>query len=693
MAKKVIILGGGVGGMSAAHELVERGFDVEVYERQKIPGGKARSIPVDEALLDRGQAGVHGRAIDKWRRMRGPELAPHESRPWLPGEHGFRFFPGFYRHIVDTMDRIPYPYGQGKVSDNLVDTSQILLSRFGGGDFVLPSRFPRTPQGVQAVLEGLLNLLKGNLGISVPEMGFFATRLWQVMTSSEERRLDEYEKIGWWDFINAAQFSQDYQKFFGHGITRSLVASQAHLASARTIGNIFLQLVLDIADPTVATSDRLLNGPSNDVWIRPWLNYLEAQGVKYHINCKVESINCLAGVVQSVTVENHGALMEVTGDHFIAALPVERMLPLITSGLTEAEPRLSHLPELATKVAWMNGIQFYLERPVPIAHGHVIYIDTPWALTSVSQAQFWPDFPISHYSDGDAQDILSIDVSDWNTPGLNGKTARECTREEIAREVFDQIKLSLNAEGREVLPEKFEDLDYWFLDPDIRRDTEEERQFLNVEPLLVNLKDTWRLRPEAVTSIPNFYLASDYVRTYTDLATMEAANEAARRAVNGILDASGSSATPCRLWKLHEPEILFPYRELDRARWEAGLPWKDPLHVSNLFSSTLGAGEKPSGLPLDEIGSLSGLPGTPAPVGSLSRAMGEGGPAGNETLLQVAKHVLSIVEGGAMGTSASGEGRKEANRCPEYTSSQETEGTTVKSGNPSHGRIRIEQKY
>ena len=73
--------------------------------------------------------------------------------------------------------------------------------------------------------------------------------------------------------------------------------------------------------------------------------------------------------------------------------------------------------------------------------------------------------------------------------------------------------------------------------------------------------------------------------------------------------------------------------------------------------------------------------------------MGEGGPAGNETLLQVAKHVLSIVEEGAMRTSASGEGQKTANRCPEYTSSQETEGTTVKSGNPSHGRIRIEQKY
>jgi len=35
------------------------------------------------------------------------------------------------------------------------------------------------------------------------------------------------------------------------------------------------------------------------------------------------------------------------------------------------------------------------------------------------------------------------------------------------------------------------------------------------------------------------------VRSYTDLATMEGANEAARRAVNAILDRTGSHAARC----------------------------------------------------------------------------------------------------------------------------------------------------
>ena len=46
MSCKVAILGGGVGGLSAAHELIERGFAVSVFERSNLFGGKARSIYV-----------------------------------------------------------------------------------------------------------------------------------------------------------------------------------------------------------------------------------------------------------------------------------------------------------------------------------------------------------------------------------------------------------------------------------------------------------------------------------------------------------------------------------------------------------------------------------------------------------------------------------------------------------------------
>jgi uncharacterized protein with NAD-binding domain and iron-sulfur cluster len=103
-------------------------------------------------------------------------------------------------------------------------------------------------------------------------------------------------------------------------------------------------------------------------------------------------------------------------------------------------------------------------------------------------------------------------------------------------------------------PLREDDIEGWFVDSDIRYPNP--RQDINLEPLLVNTSGSWDLRPDASTAIPNLVLASDYVRTYTDLATMEGANEAARRAVNAILDASGSAAPRCGVWPLIEPRAF-----------------------------------------------------------------------------------------------------------------------------------------
>ena len=196
---------------------------------------------------------------------------------------------------------------------------------------------------------------------------------------------------------------------------------------------------------------------------------------------------------------------------------------------------------------------FYLTEDLPLIHGHLIVIDSPWSLTAISQRQFWPGVDFSKFAAGKVNGILSVDISDWTTKGkyaAKGKPAETCTKQEIADEVWAQLKASLNS-ATEVLRDnmRFD----WFLDPDIVSPNPRAAD-TNLEPLLVNTKGSWRYRPEAaLPEVPNLFLASDYVRTYTDLATMEGANEAGRRAVNAILDATHSNATRCKLWKLHEP--------------------------------------------------------------------------------------------------------------------------------------------
>ena len=549
MQKKVAILGGGVAGLSAAHELIERGFEVEVFEAKSIPGGKARSIPVPNTDWDR----------------------PGEQGKPLPGEHGFRFFPRFYKHVVHTMSRIPS--GKRTVANHLVDTTRVEMARYGQRAVILPSRSPRTFSDVREIIDELPTVFGPDFGIAPEEMAFFAARIWQIITSCEERRMEEYEKIDWWDFIGAHTRSPAYQKLFGHGITRSLVAAKARLASTKTIGDIFLQLLFDLVEPG-PSSDRILDGPTNDVWINPWLDYLIQQGVRYHLNAKVLSIHCAQDRIQSATIEKDGKTFPVQADYYLAAIPIERMAQLLTPELIALEPKLGGLRQLSKEgVSWMNGIQLYLTEDVPITHGHTIYVDSPWALTSISQRQFWPDVDFSLYANGKIKGIVSVDISEWDEKGLNGKTAKQCTRDEVKLEVWEQLKQSLNVGGKVLLRDEY--LDRYFIDPAIYL-VEGEGDF-NEEPLLVNLINTWAARPDATTQIPNLFLASDYVRTFTDLATMEGANEAARRAVNGILDSAGSETPRCQIWNLHEPEIFEPWRMIDRVRYQQGLPWDDSL--------------------------------------------------------------------------------------------------------------------
>lgn len=543
--KKVVVLGGGVAGMSAAHELIERGFAVTVYESKPVPGGKARSMPVPGS-------GVNGRKD-------------------LPGEHGFRFFPRFYRHLPDTMARIPYGAGRN-VAQNLVETTRIEMALYDLPPVVTISKFPENPSDIETVLKAMTATYTG---VTEEDAIFFSKKLWQILTSCKERRIAEYEKMSWWKFIEAESRSEPYQKFFGHGITRSLVAAKADKASTRTMGDITLQMFLDILTPGLS-ADRLLNGPTDDVWIMPWLEYLKSRGVDYRFSSSLKAIHCDGTRITGATVMENGHEVEVTGDYYVAAVPVEVLAPMISPEMMAADPSLGPIVTLAKNVEWMNGIQFYLTQDAPITHGHVIYIDSEWALTSVSQHQFWADIDLGQYADGAVAGILSVDISDWNTAGLNGKTARQCKREDVAMEVWAQLKRSLNVDGAEPLTD--DHLHSWFLDPDIVcAEGVNDLVTDNREPLLVNLIDTWSMRPEASTQIPNFFLASDYVRTNTDLATMEAANEAARRAVNGIIAASGSSSSHCEIWDLHEPDILLPWRVHDYSRFKKGLPWDGKL--------------------------------------------------------------------------------------------------------------------
>jgi uncharacterized protein with NAD-binding domain and iron-sulfur cluster len=522
---RVAILGGGVAGLTAAHELAERGFEVVVLEARDIPGGKARSLPVPGS-------GAGGRAD-------------------LPAEHGFRFFPGFYQHLPDTMRRIPD--GDGTAFDNLTGATRILFAQAGGrNELVAGAHLPESLEDL-AVLSRFLFEILTQLGIPPHEHAVIMERLLTLLTSCDDRRYEQWEQQAWWDYIDAERRSKAFQKWLGEGLTRTLVAARGREISARTGGLILAQIVFDLTRAG-GRADRVLDAPTNEAWIDPWVAHLRGLGVELRLESPVQGLTVRDGRIAGATTPAG----TVTADHYVAALPVEVMRTLAGPPLRALEPAFAGLDRLVTR--WMNGVLFYLDHDVPLEHGHAVFIDSEWALTSISQAQFWKGVDLARYGDGRVKGILSIDVSDWDTPGRRtGKVAMRCSREEIRTEVWGQLvdHLEEQLDERHVLA--------WFLDPAITFPNP--TGAANLEPLLINTAGSWADRPGVQTRIPNLLLAADYVRTNTDLATMEAANEAARRAVNAILDRERSPARRCDVYAMPEPAVLRPARRLDELRW------------------------------------------------------------------------------------------------------------------------------
>jgi uncharacterized protein with NAD-binding domain and iron-sulfur cluster len=574
-ARTVAIVGGGVAGLSAAHELAERGYAVDVYEARDAAGGKART----QYLGGTGRGG----------------------RRDLPGEHGFRFFPAFYRHVVDTMARIPYTQGSS-VADNLRPATEAGVAL---GDGRPVARMPRCkPTSPRDWIDGF-TLSFRRLGFTAADVLLFLRRVLRYYTSCDERRLAQYESISWWDYLRGDDYSPSFQRLL-IAVPRTMVAMDPRQGSARTVGDTSMQLLADHGSDGART-DRLLCGPTSEKWIEPWRSHLEGMGVRFHLGCAATAIHTRDGRVASIELTDG---TRAQADHFVLALPLEALRPLIGDDLAALDPGLDRLHRLPRArfdrlTSWMSGIQFYLRRDVPILRGHLLVPDSPWALTCVSQPQFWSDDgPLGErYGDGSVEGLLSVDISDFDTRGtLIRKRARDCSAAEIASEVWQQLRAAINT-GSQV-PRKFPpaaargagvrghprgllrdaDLVTWHLDDDLV--PREGGGMVSRTPLLVHPPGSWHERPEAVTEVPNLTLAADHVRTHTNIASMEGANEAARRAVNAILDRTGSAAARCEIWPLREPRMFERARQIDRRMMRGGA---DARHMFDLVPGGSGA--------------------------------------------------------------------------------------------------------
>jgi hypothetical protein len=585
----------------------------------------------------------------------------------IPGEHGYRYFPAFYRHVMDTMKRIPVfesavpprprqvrevleiaalTRGLGSsqpdpdrdvaplimasnlaesprtVFDNLVPTYQFAIAT---GDGLPPIPVPRVEPRSFAAIKRLISTAFTRLGVGPIDTLRFQLKLLVFMTSCSTRRRN-YEGMTWWEFIGADRYGERFQKLVERW-PQALVGLRARLADARTIGTVTVQLLLDQVSATTYR-DGTLNGPTTRAWFDPWRRYLEARGVEF-FRGDLAGIS-LKRIVPEATTYLHfdwngkaPALDKMSffdGYVVLAVPPMEAQRIVITlydscdAKQKEAFPR-SFRPLLrwplptpgahgglrierdapSGTLRHYSGIQFYLAADLGPAQGHMYFAGSEWSLSAISQIQFWQQRLVN--GEGTIFEklanryvsILSVDVGDWHAPATRLKRcAAECSRQELAEEVWRQVEDGLAHDGWKP-PKPFS----YHVDDDVlyevRGADAKGRPFElpveNLSPYPVNLAGDWDNHPgseegDAYEIFEGVVLAGSYAKTRTRLTTMESANESARRAVNAILnDYNGTDAyvrvpDHCQLWDPEDYEVddLEILERIDAELMAQGLP-------------------------------------------------------------------------------------------------------------------------
>ena len=490
---KAVIIGAGISGLTVAHELVEKGFEVDVYEKGEVAGGMARSVRTSKDV---------------------------------PSEHSWRGYAPFYFNAFEIMSRIPI---QDKLSDYEKIDRDIIT--FKGEKYDLTDFVPKHPGGtiikrklstsdplekvwkdndvawhmknpyVLSILEKykvgsqvppdvrdnlaksgidfklLTNKRDGDTTISLIDYPYLSY-LFIKYAIVHKRRNNETKlmDVVWPLRETSKEYLLDYVSGPGYGFDKNTISTNQYFCF------VFQQFYAG------NSSWQVMNQPTSEAWIDPWVKYLKSKGVKFHFDSELTSLTPDGAVINGELVK---------GDEYVSAIP-----PVIEDPNNQISFRLGFNKKISFEA---HNIAFVL-------------LDSEYNITFYPQDEHW------------SKEVnLGPVVSLWSGTIINGKNAVKLRPSELIKEIIKQVLHSkyiknLITESDIIYSEIFED---WYWDSKIER-------LVSKNPKWVNHVNEFR--PLNMTEYPNIWNAGSHTKTTIDVWSMEGAVESGKLASNLILE-------------------------------------------------------------------------------------------------------------------------------------------------------------
>ncbi len=493
MTKNVAIFGAGIAGLTVAHELVQRGYQVSVYEFNDSAGGFFRS---------------ERREADN-----------------LPSEYSWHGFGPWYHNTFDLLKQIPF--------DDISSLYDRVLSR--------PMEYAVVPNTIDETFDtGDVFDKQRAFRISRTDklaLAWGILKVWAANTRSNER----------YSLVNAAAYWQPHMTKTGHSTWKAIfgpwIGSDWPYASLHHVGLFFARNIrsgpaheheADEHGPAWKHESMggwsLLRGPSNESWFDRWVAHLELAGVEFHWESPLEVLH-----YDGETITGAGVWPEknVQADIYVLS-----MTPFAVAEVIARTPQLENDEELAkiaaliqdgphTQVSFRIAFDEYIAWPRE--RTAIALADSEFNLTLFADEQSWP----ARIDRGeDVKSLWTCTACVASQPGrLYGKPLRNCTKQEFVDEVLAQIFAS---EGLEFMIREANDdrglRDFRILTTEVWHEwTFSPNGIVPIQPKWVTTTNTQPHRPNQATSISNLALAGAHTKTEADIWSIEGAVESGRR--------------------------------------------------------------------------------------------------------------------------------------------------------------------
>jgi|RhiMethySRZTD1v2_1073278.scaffolds.fasta_scaffold00684_8 hypothetical protein len=483
---QVTVIGAGIAGLAATLRLVERGFDVTLFEEDAFLGGKL---------------GAHN----------------HTDHKADYHEHSFHMYLNWYHNFWQIVDEL------GIRAHFTAQPGMVYLKR---DHYAVDAHKPELIN-VGAIGSTWHNIFSGVQ--SPTDMFLYGYSLVDLLGSSVWP-LRDLDRTSVFDFFESRPYLTDGAMAL-HGQTLAKAfASPTYLTDAQSYRQ-FIGYGFRQPDPMMW----LLRGNTQQYLFDPLRRHLEKLAAARKTVLRIEKLQrvdklklerdevgkhrkitglWVSTLLQSPTIDVGGE-PEVDGTRFealsgdvILAVPPQALSRLLDAEMFTAAPELGYVRKLRSQP--MASLDVYFKRklqnvPTPIT----LCLDSPFGLTFLDTSQLW--------SEGSSQATsLNVTMSDYRI------FARYKSAEEIAT-----IKEYLFSELRHYIEFRYDPAGK---DDDIDRS----RCHLQTnvgEELFTNEVGSWEFRPETTCQIPNLFIAGDYCKTPVDVVTIEGA------VVSGLLAA------------------------------------------------------------------------------------------------------------------------------------------------------------